>query len=86
MLSAKKARKIAESELLQIMNLIRDSAYGGGLSITLEYNIDKETINTLAEYGYVVSEEEIPVYYETPYGIKVDDPISYRKQTIISWK
>ena len=86
MLSAKEARKIAGSELLQIMNLIRESAYRGGLSITLEYNIDKDTIKTLTEYGYNVYEDESPIYYETPYGVKVDDPISYIKQTIISWK
>ena len=85
MLSAKEARKIAGSELLQIMNLIRESAYRGGLSITLEYNIDKNTIKTLTEYGYSVCEDEIPVYYESPYG-KVDEyPNYYKKETIISW-
>ena len=46
MLSAKEARKISNSELLQIMNLIRESAYRGGLNIKLNYPISKEVTKT----------------------------------------
>ena len=85
MLSAKEARKISNSELLQIMNLIRESAYAGGFNIKLNYSISKETTKTLEDYGYNVEENEIPMYYETPYG-KVDDkPFGYKKETVISW-
>ena len=79
MLSAKEARKIAGSELLQIMNIIRDSADAGGLSIKLDYYIGKDTTNQ-------VEETEIPIYYESPYGKIDDEPSGYKKQTIISWK
>lgn len=86
MLSAKEARKIAGSELLQIMNIIRDSAYAGGLSIKLDYYIGKDTTKILKDYGYQVEETEIPIYYESPYGKIDDEPSGYKKQTIISWK
>lgn len=86
MLSAKEARKIASSELLQIMNIIRESAYAGGLSINLDYYIGKDTIKTLKDYGYQVEEKEVPIYYEDHYGRLDDKPNSYRKETTISWK
>lgn len=86
MLSAKEANKIANSDLLQLMNLIRESAYKRGLSITLDYTVREGTIKVLRDYGYEVKTEEIPIYYETPYGALEDKPSGYKKQTIISWK
>lgn len=86
MLSAKEANKIANSDLLQLMNLIRESAYKGGLSLTLDYTIRDGVIKVLKDYGYEVKTEEIPIYYETPYGALEDKPSGYKKQTIISWK
>lgn len=85
MLSAKEARKIAGSELLQIMNLIRDSAYRGGLNIRLEYSISKNTIKTLEDYGYNVEYKEGPIFEETPYGKVLENMVGYKKETIISW-
>ena len=85
MLSAKEARKIAGSELLQIMNLIRNEAYWGGFYIRLGYTIDKDTIKVLSDYGYLVEEEEVPIYIDTPYGQLDDKPNSYKKETTIRW-
>lgn len=85
MLSAKEARKISNSELLQIMNLIRESAYSGGLNIKLDYSISKETTKALEDYGYNVEYNELPIYWETPYGKLEDTPSGYKKETIISW-
>lgn len=85
MLSAKEARKIAGSELLQVMNLIRDSAYRGGLNIRLGYSISKDTIKTLEDYGYNVEYREGPIFEETPYGKTLEDIVGYNKETIISW-
>ena len=85
MLSAKEAHKISNSELLQIMNLIRESAYSGGLNIKLDYFISKETIKTLKDYGYNIEYNALPIYWETPYGKFEDTPSSYKKETIISW-
>ena len=85
MLSAKEARKISNSELLQIMNLIRDSAYRGGLNIKLNYSISKETIKALKDYGYNVEYKEAPVFEETPYGKVLKDIVGYNKEIIISW-
>ena len=84
MLSAKEARKISNSELLQIMNLIRESAYKGGFSVKLEYSISEEIIKTLRDYGYNVEYKCIPIFEETPYGM-LEDLIGYNKKTIISW-
>ena len=86
MLSAKEANKIANSDLLQLMNLIRESAYKGGLSLTLDYTVRDGAIKVLRDYGYDVKTEELPIYYETPYGALEDKPSGYKKQTIISWK
>ena len=84
MLSAKEARKISNSELLQIMNLIRESAYSGGLNIKLNYPISKETTKTLKDYGYNVEYKENPIFEETPYMV-LKDIVGYDKLTIISW-
>ena len=85
MLSAKEARKISNSELLQIMNLIRESAYSGGLNIKLSYSISKETIKTLKDYGYNIEYKEGPIFEETPYGKVLENIVGYNKETIISW-
>lgn len=85
MLSAKEARKIAGSELLQIMNLIRNEAYCGGFYIKLDYTIERDTAKVLSDYGYIVEEEEIPIYLDTPYGQLDDKPNSYKKETTIRW-
>lgn len=85
MLSAKEARKISNSELLQIMNLIRESAYRGGLNIKLNYSISKEIIKTLEDYGYNIEYKESPMFAETPYGKILENIVSYNKETIISW-
>jgi len=85
MLSAKEARKISNSELLQIMNLIRESAYSGGLNIKLNYSISKETIKTLEDYGYNVKHKDSPIFEETPYGNVLENIVGYNKETIISW-
>lgn len=85
MLSAKEAHKISNSELLQIMNLIRESAYSGGLNIKLNYSISKETIKTLEDYGYNVEYKEDPIFKETPYGKVLENIVGYNKETIISW-
>lgn len=85
MLSAKEARKISNSELLQIMNLIRESAYSGGLNIKLNYSISKETIKTLEDYGYNIEYKEGPIFEETPYGKVLENIVGYDKLTIISW-
>ena len=85
MLSAKEAHKISNSELLQIMNLIRESAYSGGLNIKLDYSISKEVTKTLKDYGYNVEYKENPIFEETPYGKILGDAIGYNKKTIISW-
>jgi len=86
MLSAKEARKIARSEVLQIMNLIREDAYRGGDFLKLDYTIKDSTIKVLEDYGYTVEIKEIPIYYETPYGALEDNPSGYKKQTTIYWK
>ena len=86
MLSAKEANKIANSDLLQLMNLIRESAYKGGYSIKLDYTIKDSTTKILEDYGYKIIIDELPIYYETPYGALEDKPSGYKKQTIISWK
>jgi len=85
MLSAKEAHKIAGSELLQIMNLIRESAYAGGFDIKLNYNISKETTKTLEDYGYNIEYKEGPIFEETPYGRVLEDIVGCKKETIISW-
>jgi len=85
MLSAKEARKISNSELLQIMNLIRESAYAGGFNIKLNYNISKETTKILKDYGYDVNYKEGPIFEETPYGNVLENIVGYNKETIISW-
>jgi hypothetical protein len=85
MLSAKEARKISNSELLQIMNLIRESAYSGGLNIKLNYSISKETTKILKDYGYNVEYKEDPIFEETHYGMVLKDVVGYDKLTIISW-
>ena len=85
MLSAKEARKISNSKLLQIMNLIRESAYSGGLSIKLNYSLSKETTKVLEDYGYNIEYKESPIFEETPYGLVVKDVVGYNKETIISW-
>lgn len=85
MLSAKEARKIAGSELMHIMNLIRNEAYCGGFYIKLGYTINKDTIKVLSDYGYLVEEEEIPIYIDTPYGQLDDKPNNYKKETTIRW-
>ena len=85
MLSAKEARKIAGSELLQIMNLIRDSAYRGGLNIRLGYSISKNTIKILEDYGYNIEYKEGPIFEETPYGKVLENIVGYNKETVISW-
>ena len=85
MLSAKEAHKISNSELLQIMNLIRESAYNGDLSIKLSYSISKETTRTLEDYGYNVEYKENPIFEETPYGKTLESIVGYNKETIISW-
>ena len=84
MLSAKEAHKISNSELLQIMNLIRESAYSGGLNVKLNYPISKETTKILEDYGYNVECKNSPIFEETPYGM-LEDIIGYDKETIISW-
>ena len=84
MLSAKEARKISNSKLLQIMNLIRESAYSGGLNIKLNYSISKEVIKTLEDYGYNVECKNSPIFEETPYGM-LENIVGYNKETIISW-
>jgi len=83
MLSAKEARKISNSELLQIMKLIEESAYDGSLNIKLNYSISKETTKVLEDYGYNVEYKKNPIFEETPYGL--EDMVGYNKQTIISW-
>jgi hypothetical protein len=85
MLSAKEARKISNSELLQIMNLIRESAYAGGFNIKLNYSISKETTKILKDYGYDVNYKEGPIFEETPYGRVLEDIVGCKKETIISW-
>ena len=85
MLSAKEARKISNSELLQIMNLIRESAYSWGLNIKLNYSISKGTIKTLKDYGYNVEYKESPIFEEGPYGLVLKDVVGYDKLTIVSW-
>ena len=85
MLSAKEARKISNSELLQIMNLIRESAYAGGFNIKLHYSISKETTKILKDYGYDVNYKEGPIFEETPYGRILEDIVGCKKETIISW-
>ena len=85
MLSAKEARKISNSELLQIMNLIRESAYRGNLSIKLNYSISKETTKTLEDYGYNVEYKKNPIFEETHYGKILGDAVGYSGETIISW-
>lgn len=85
MLSAREAHRIAGSELLQIMNLIRNEAYCGGFYIKLDYTIEKDTAKVLSNYGYIVKEEEIPIYLDTPYGQLDDEPSGYKKQTVINW-
>lgn len=85
MIDAKKARDIANSELLQIMNLIRESAYSGGFKIKLDYSISNETTKVLKDYGYSIEYKEIPIYWETPYGKLEDTPSGYKKETTISW-
>lgn len=84
MLSAKEARKISNSELLQIMNLIRESAYSGGLNIKLNYSISKETAKILEDYGYNIEYKEGPIFEETPYGV-LENIVGYNKEVIISW-
>lgn len=85
MLSAKEAHKISNSELLQIMNLIRESAYNRGLSIKLSYPIAKGITKILEDYGYNVEYKEGPIFKETPYGEILEDMVGYNKETIISW-
>jgi len=85
MLSAKEAHKISNSNLLQVMNLIRESAYKGGTNIKLEYLLSKDTINVLKDYGYNVEYKEIPIFEETPYGKTLENIVGYNKETIISW-
>jgi len=85
MLSAKEARKISNSELLQIMNLIRESAYNRGSDIKLNYPISKGIIKILKDYGYNVEYKEYPIFRETPYGKVLEDTVGYGKETIISW-
>lgn len=84
-LRAEQARRIANSEISQIMQLIKDSAYSGGLSIKLEYYLKSDTVNILKHYGYLIEEKEVPVYLEYPYGHIEDKPSSYIKETVISW-
>lgn len=85
MLSAKEARKISNSELLQIMNLIRESAYNGDSNIKLNYSLSKGTIKVLEDYGYNIEYKESPIFEETPYGMVLKDVVGYNKETIISW-
>lgn len=85
MLSAKEANKIARSEVLQVMNLIRESAYRGGFSITLRYFLPREVIETLKDYGYEVKETNDPMFMETPYGKSLEEVVGHEKLTIISW-
>jgi len=86
MLSAKEANKIANSDLLQLMDLIRESAYRGGLSLTLDYIVRDGAIKVLRDFGYDVQVEKLPIYYEYPYGKVDESPSGYKNQTIISWK
>lgn len=85
MLTAKEARKIANSDLLQVMHLIRQTAYDGGLSTTLHYTLKEDTIKVLRDFGYDVKVREVPIYSDTPYGILGDEPNGYSKLTLISW-
>lgn len=85
MLTAKEARKIANSDLLQVMHLIRNTAYDGGLSITLHYTLKEDTIKVLKDFGYSIEVKEVPIYSDTPYGILEDKPNGYSKLTLISW-
>lgn len=85
MLSAKEAHKISNSELLQVMNLIRESAYNGGLNIKLNYSISKGTIKVLEDYGYNIEYKESPIFEETHYGEVLEGVVGYNKETIISW-
>lgn len=85
MLSAKEARKISNSNLLQVMNLIRESAYRGGTNIKLDYLLPKDTIQVLKDYGYNVEYNEGSIFEETPYGKVLENIVGHNKETIISW-
>jgi len=85
MLTAKQANRIANSELLQIMNIIRKSAYDGGLKVTLDYHLKDTTVKVLKDLGYSVELKELASYPETPYGILSSIPLAYTKKTIINW-
>jgi hypothetical protein len=85
MLSAKEARKISNSELLQTMNLIRKSAYKGGTNIKLDYSLSKDVLKVLKDYGYNVEYKEGPIFEETPYGKVLENIVGCNKETVISW-
>lgn len=85
MIDAKRASKIANSELAQIMHKIEESAYDGGFQLLLGYKLKKETIDILRDYGYKVYHREYPVYEETPYGQVFGDPIGTNIQVKITW-
>lgn len=84
MIEAKRARKIASSELLQIMHKIEECAYKGGFEIILEFKISQEVTSILNNYGYLVEYEQVPIYEETPYGVRYNI-IGYKDQTTINW-
>jgi len=85
MIDAKRARKIASSELLQIMHKIEECAYDGGFQLLLGYELKKETIDILRDYGYKVYYREYPIYEETPYGQAIGNPIGTDIQIKITW-
>jgi hypothetical protein len=85
MIDAEKARKIANSELLQIIHKIEECAYDGGLQLLLGYSLKKETIDTLRDYGYKVYFRKDPIYDETPYGTVLGEPTGFLTQIKITW-
>lgn len=83
-LSARDARGIATSDLLKVLHQIEDVAYKGGLEITLKTKLKETIIGILTDYGYKIDYEQVPIYEETPYGVRYKI-IGYTDQTIISW-
>lgn len=84
LLSAREARNLAKSPLFQLMHQIKECAYNGGFEITLDYKLDKDIINFLNDYGYKIEYESVPIYDDTPYGVRYNI-IGYKDNTIISW-
>lgn len=82
--NADEARRIATGELPKIMHKITEAAYKGGFQITLDYSISVDISEVLRNFGYEISYDEIPIYEETPYGVRYNI-IGYKPQTTISW-